>query len=287
MNGKTIGTCLVVGAAAFSGGVALGHQLAQKRVQRTIDSQLNKIWHDNMAKPIGKITRLGQTDEGLNIEAEMDPTHPFTKTLVRDIREASEPTKYSISSAELVSWGPTTQRDAPGYIVSVNPIEHSENAELADRDPQLAELLEEEKYTSPTTKSVFEEDDGDWNYQFELNAREGQDIYVIHRDEFFADEMEYTQGQLTYYKGDDMLTDELGKPIVPYRKWVGATLNRFGHGSKDPNVVFVRNDKEKMEWEIALDLGYYAVEVLGNDVEDVYQEQDLKHSAVPRFYKDE
>lgn len=283
MNGKTIGACLVVGAAAFSGGVALGHQLAQKRVQKTIDSQLNKIWHENMAKPVGKITRLEQTDEGLEVEAELDTTHPFAKTLVRDIRESAPPTKYSISSGEIVSFGPTTQRDAPGHIVSVTPVDPETEA-LLDEE---AALIASEEYTSPSTKSVFEEDDGDWNYQFELNAREGQDIYVIHRDEFFADEMEYTQGQLTYYKGDDMLTDELGKPIVPYRKWVGATINRFGHGSKDPNVVFVRNDKEKMEWEIALDLGYYAVEVLGNDVEDVYQEQDLKHSAVPRFYKDE
>ena len=285
MNGKTIGACLVVGAAAFSGGVALGHQMAQKRVQRTIDSQLNKIWRDNMEKPVAKVTRLEETDQGLNCEFEVDPTHPFAKTLVRDIRESAPPTKYSISSGEIVSFGPTTQRDAPGHIVSVEPV---------DPDPEMEALLDEEaaliaseEYTSPVTKSVFEEDDGDWNYQFELNSREGQDIYVIHRDEFFADEMEYTQGQLTYYKGDDMLTDELTKPIVPYRKWVGSTLNRFGHGSKDPNVVFVRNDKEKMEWEIALDLGYYAVEVLGNDIEDVYDQQDLKHSAVPRFYKDE
>jgi hypothetical protein len=43
--------------------------------------------------------------------------------------------------------------------------------------------------------------------------------------------------------------------------------------------VYVRNDKEEMEYEILFDSGYYQVEVRGDDIEGVLTSGDLKHSV--------
>lgn len=242
MNGKQIGAFLTFGAAAFSGGVALGHFLAQKRIQSEIDSELNKIWHSERASKLA--------------EQAMSLYRGGDNATVSEVIQALNPeigVKNDPIMEELIELTLTTDPEAP----------------IEDDNPGT---------------SIFDEMPG-WDYEAELNARAGRSIYIITYDEYFGDEMGYKQGQLTYYRGDDMLCDELNVPIVPYKRLIGNSLN-FGHGSKDPTIVFVRNEAEHMEWEINLDEGRYEIEVLGNDAEDVYHKGDLKHS-IPRFHLDE
>lgn len=144
----------------------------------------------------------------------------------------------------------------------------------------------EPEETPDNVINIFDQpQDVDWDFEAERNTRATKSIYIIHREEFFADEMGYKQGQLSWYAGDGVLADELSHPIYNHGDIVGDCL-QFGHGSNDPNVVYIRNDTQRMEYEVCLDLGRYDVEVLGADVEDVYQEQDLKHSALRRFPQD-
>lgn len=119
------------------------------------------------------------------------------------------------------------------------------------------------------------EEDG-WNYETELSTRTADEPYVIHCDEYFADEMGFVQSTLTYYKGDNILVDENTVPIYNHDKTVGEL--KFGYGSKDPNVVYIRNEKFQGEYEVLLEPGFYAVEVLGQEIESEYSEGDLKHS---------
>lgn len=237
MNGKQIGALLGVGAAAFSGGVALGHFLAQKRVQREIDAELNKIWHEQLEEKRARLT----------VEETIKEVNPaITRPVV-----ATEDEVRQITEAKLES-------------VDIHP------------EPSVFPGAE-----IKSVRRIFDEVIPGWDYNAELNAREGQKIYILTHSEYHGEEMEgYTQGTLTYYQGDDMLTDELGVPIVPYRKFVGTCLN-FGHGSGDPEIVYIRNETEKMEWEVILDTGRYEEEVLGLTVEEDYAKQDehLEHSA--------
>jgi len=242
MNGKQIGALLAVGAAAFSGGVALGHFLAQKKVQEEIDAELNRIWHRDL-----------EEKRKLSVQEVIEEVNPAIFKPVA----ATEEEIRTIKEAQLISLSIDPEPGpGGGHITSV--------------------------------KRIFDDVIPGWNWDAELNAREGQPIYIVTHSEFHGDELDgYTSGTLTYYQGDDMLTDELGVPIVPYRKFVGTCLN-FGHGSGDPEIVYIRNETEKMEWEVILDTGRYEEEVLGLTVEDDYTRRDehLEHS-VRRFRVDD
>jgi hypothetical protein len=117
----------------------------------------------------------------------------------------------------------------------------------------------------------------DWNYELELKDRGPDHPYVIHRDEFFANESEYRQISLMYYKGDNILCDDQDVPVYNPEKVVGQL--RFGHGSADPSIVYIRNDALDAEYEVILDDGYYQTEVLGHELEDDLEEDGLKHSV--------
>lgn len=165
-----------------------------------------------------------------------------------------------------------TEDKPENEYVEFTPEEH---AYLA-KHPVVSEVEE-------ATITVIAQPDDDWNYEAELSTRGPKEPYVIHRDEFFADEMGYTQSTVTYYSGDDILTDELDVPIYGHTAMVGEL--KFGHGSGDPNVVYIRSELLEHEYEVLQNFGRYEVEVLGHEIDEHYREDDLKHSAVPEKFK--
>jgi hypothetical protein len=120
--------------------------------------------------------------------------------------------------------------------------------------------------------NTFKNNDDDWDMEAELERRTDEAPYILHVEEFVNDELGFSQSTLTYYEGDDILTDEKDVPIYDKTNVVGDL--RFGYGSGDPNVVYIRCPKLRAEFEVLRDQGSYAFEVLGVDVE-----QSLKHSA--------
>lgn len=105
--------------------------------------------------------------------------------------------------------------------------------------------------------------DPDWVYERELAARTPDRPYVIHQDEFIQNELEYNQVAYTYYAEDDVLADEDDHPVAHGDIVVGSENLKFGHGSGDANVVFVRNDKLRLEMEIIRSPKSYEQEVMG------------------------
>lgn len=127
---------------------------------------------------------------------------------------------------------------------------------------------------------IFPDEDDDWNYDEEVKNRGPDNPYIIHRDEYFSNEMEYRQTTITYYEGDQILCDELDTPIYNPEKIVGTL--RFGHGSQDPSICYVRNERLEAEYEVLIDHGYYQEEVLGAEIGP-----NIKHSSrVPKFKRD-
>jgi hypothetical protein len=129
--------------------------------------------------------------------------------------------------------------------------------------------------------NVFRTDEEDgWDYAVEVAQRTPDKPYIIHRDEYFSDEMDCSHSTLMYYAGDNILCDEDDTPIYNPDKIVGQLI--FGHGSKDPSICYIRNEGLDAEYEVLLDHGYYQAEVLGQEVES-----GLKHSrGVPKFRMD-
>lgn len=118
----------------------------------------------------------------------------------------------------------------------------------------------------PTSELVV---DGLWDYAEELENRTPEFPYVIHQEEFMDSETGYVKVSYTYYAEDDVLTDEDDIPLPHADIIVGQTNLKFGHGTDDPDVVFVRNEHMELEMEISRSPKSYEKEVLGiNDDHD-------------------
>lgn len=90
--------------------------------------------------------------------------------------------------------------------------------------------------------------------------------YAISFEEYNENHPNHEQTTLMYYVQDDTLVDAQDKPIDDTEYAVGDdNLTRFGHGSHDPNVVYVRNEKIDMDFEIVRDMGSYHKALFGTD----------------------
>lgn len=88
-------------------------------------------------------------------------------------------------------------------------------------------------------------------------------IYLISTEEFLSGKEEYDKITLTYYEGDNVLADERDGTVPAPTDVVGfQALKSFGREPKDPNVVYVRNNKVSCDFEILRSEGSYLEIVL-------------------------
>lgn len=155
-----------------------------------------------------------------------------------------------------------------------------EPVEVEELEPVI---ISEEVIRLPTKKkNVFDKGDDIWDYEVEKEQRNEAEPYVIHHKEYIDEEMGYRQETLTYYVVDDMLADPQEVAIYGWSTMLGDFIDKFGHGSDDPNVVYIRNETMETEWEILRHHGSYAVEVQGFQAQEAIDRESLQHS-VRRF----
>lgn len=108
--------------------------------------------------------------------------------------------------------------------------------------------------------------DNEWNLEQEKSKRAANpDLpYVISHEEYKNNESGFQQIAIAYYEEDGILTDPADRPIDDDEGTVGKdNLMRFGHGSGDPRVVYIRNPREEVEFEVVKSQGSFDQEVLG------------------------
>lgn len=117
---------------------------------------------------------------------------------------------------------------------------------------------------------VVKKDDTDgWDFGEELRSRTPDAPYVIHQNEWSSEDSEYTKVVYTYYAGDDVLVDsEDNHPIPHPQVVVGQDNLKWGHGSDDIDVVFIRNDRLEMDIQICRTRKSFEEEVLGLENDD-------------------
>lgn len=108
-----------------------------------------------------------------------------------------------------------------------------------------------------------------WNWPEELQNRDPNFPYVIHQNEYGEKNKEgYSQTTYTYYALDDVLCDADDHPLPHADLIVGQDNLKFGHGTDDVDVVFVRNEKLELDMEICRINESYEEAVLGHDHSD-------------------
>jgi hypothetical protein len=144
-------------------------------------------------------------------------------------------------------------------------IEHGYKAKLEGPDETTYVKIEPEVEPAeePEEKNVFVNEDN-WDYESELQNRTGDVPYVIHRDEFIQNENDWQQVTFTYFEGDDVLAGDSNTPIDDQDAMIGlGNLAKFGHGSGDPNIVYIRNVELELEIEVVHSDGEYTEEIHG------------------------
>lgn len=164
----------------------------------------------------------------------------------------------------------------------------ADDAQAEYRGMELVEAELPEEDDEEEKVSVYMQSDVDPNFDLEeeIRDRSPDHPYVISQEEFLQAEADYRQTSITYYAGDGALADENDQEIPIIDPIVGEdNLERFGHGSGDTRVVYIRNEKLETDFEVVMSDGKYAHEVLGLEHSDGgFRGRRLSNQ--PRKFKD-
>lgn len=104
----------------------------------------------------------------------------------------------------------------------------------------------------------------DLEYEDILKNRDTEVPYVLTQEEFLEAEPGYDQVTITYYEGDDVLADEKDQIINDVDNTIGVgNLSHFGLYVGDPNLVYIRNERLELDFEVLKSDGKYTEQVLG------------------------
>lgn len=102
----------------------------------------------------------------------------------------------------------------------------------------------------------------DFDFDEEMKKRGPDTPYILEHDEFYNSDLQ--SSTLTYFLGDNVLSDDRDEHIPDIDAIVGENnLTKFGHGSRDPNILYIRNERIDVDFEVILDQGNYTEKVLG------------------------
>lgn len=149
---------------------------------------------------------------------------------------------------------------------------------------KLETHVEEQQEVPLVTTNVFPTPE-DWDYEVEKRKRSSDVPYILHRDEFFAEEMGLMRKTLIFYVGDETLATDTDPPEVFYEieQIIGEENLRWGHGSGEEHVVYIRNEKRREEYEVLRDPGRFEVVRLGYEVDSDH----VQHASPPKFRSQE
>jgi hypothetical protein len=201
-----------------------------------VNSDEPDVTHVATVRPSGEGVRVRQGEEGYVQYGKVKPS----------VEEIVEQRGYSTRAEEIVEERPLK----PPVPVNPTPV-----------TPPV-------RFGETLAASRATQRQGDWNYARELRQRNPNHPYIIHMDEFFHPENEYSKTSYTLYAADTTLVGEDGEPLADANTIVGMGNLRFGHGSEDENMVYIRNDKLQLDMEITRDPGSYEAKVQGLDPDD-------------------
>lgn len=127
---------------------------------------------------------------------------------------------------------------------------------------EIEEVLEEYRGVEKTTS-------GDGKSELNLNFDSDEDLppYIIPVDVFIKNRMGHEQMTLAYYEGDNKLADQTNTLVSDERikETIGVhNLHSFGEQSGNPDIVYVRCEQYKFDFEIIRAEGKFS-EIAGDD----------------------
>lgn len=168
-----------------------------------------------------------------------------------------------------------TVREAGETVEAVRAVRALRNYQGVSKTDS-SESKEKTNYNKPNEdRNLIISEDG-FDYAEEEKLRSPHAPYVISKEEFGENEDSYEQVTITYFVGDDVVMDEKEEVIENQDEVVGEdNLLRFGDGSGNPHIVYIRNEKLTLDFEVIKDMNKYSEKILGF----------MEHSDPPRRRK--
>jgi len=260
---------LIIGAAT---GAVGGYFFARKR----LETKYNAIAEEQIAE-----MREHYRAKGLALDNTM--AKPELDKIVEEKGYSAQPPMAVAPPDAVVEAAEEAQEDAeePTRLRPVKPPVPVEPEAFVEKN-----VFAEAEANRVETEHVEPE----WDYQKERAQRSPLKPYVIHRDE--RDESRnggYDEVTFTYYEADDVICNERDEVIgIPERDaLVGeANLEKFGHGSGDPNIVYIRHDPQELVIELVKSPNASVEEVHGLKHSDTNYLRIRKHRTHPPFNDD-
>jgi hypothetical protein len=142
--------------------------------------------------------------------------------------------------------------------------EDLENVETAIESQIIDDVLESLEYSSDSKMPTPEDIENEALAREIKLAKEHGHPHLLDREEYLRNESGFTQTTLTYFEEDDILVDQDDIVIPEIDDMIGlGQLSRFGVLSGDNNIIYVRNIRQEIEFEVVRNKGNYAKDVLG------------------------
>ena len=108
-------------------------------------------------------------------------------------------------------------------------------------------------------KELLPEDANELLYQNLLETRTDDAPFLISVNEYFDEMREYKKLSITYFEGDNIVCYEDDSVMLdPEQSFGLINLSRFGVKSDSEHIVYVRNPRISVDYEIVRDDGKYA-----------------------------
>lgn len=96
--------------------------------------------------------------------------------------------------------------------------------------------------------------------------------YVLTEEQFSEENLHYDKVSLTYYAADNSLCDENEDLMDDIEGIVGAiNLDMKNVAVEHPDIIYIRNDRLSIDYEITINLGGYRALVMG--INPIYDDQ--------------
>lgn len=190
------------------------------------------------------------------------------------------------------------EKPSPEELLAEKIVEEEQYAESPEQEPPADKaadvsgdpIVNPIMAETPDMKraSIFSgEGPDDWNWDEEHVKREtNPNVFIITKDEFDENEHEHENETLTAYS--DVVADAKDMPIDDVPSVLGDdALTSFGHGSDDRNVVYVRNMKHEVDYEVVNDDRTYAEVVLGFTGDEGPHIKHSRHRSRRRHHMDD
>lgn len=241
LSGREIGFFFAGAGVGVAAGFAVGYFVMGKR----LETKYEKIADEEITQMRDHYHQLG-----VALRGEAERRKPLEELVVERGYVSNEGVRREYTEAEQAA-------------IDEVAAKHSDPSEEAEAEDIAASAVPTEtvaEVAPPETQNVFGNADetDDWDYAEEASKRERDVPYIIHVDEFRQNEPSHEQVTLTYYEQDDILADSRDTTVDDMDEVVGlGNLGRWGHGSNDPNITYVRNEEMKLDVEILRDRGSF------------------------------